>query len=130
MQGRPRDYPTTMVSRRAALLGVLGSGVFLADLPSAWALWGSDTTVVAPQPYFAHVRRVLEALRLVGQPLAPMDVERLQRLSERSNAAAVDEAEAILSKYTLACVRLDKDGSGHCLIGGAHRELVEQGWRS
>ena len=40
----------------------------------------------------------------------------------------VSRAEALLERYTLARVTLDKGGMGAAALGGAKRHLVEQGW--
>jgi hypothetical protein len=115
------------LSRRAVIAAGLRSGLLLA-CPSG--LKAQDNLTVEPQPYFASVRRVIQALRLVGAPLSPADEERITRLAEAPDPANVQAAEAILARYTLMRVRLSSDGSTLTTPGDSPRELVEQGWRS
>ena len=93
-------------------------------------LWGQDNVAVEPQPYFASVRRVIQALRSLGAPLAAADAERITQLAAGPNPANVRAAETILARYTLMRVRLNPDGSVSTASGDSRRELVEQGWRS
>jgi hypothetical protein len=116
-----------LMTRRAAILSGLSSGVFLT-FPSL--LQAADITAVEPQPYFAGIKRVLDALHKLGESPAPADEASLLRLAENPNAGTVKKAEEILGKYTLIRVRLNKDGIGSAVAGPAPRILVEQGWRS
>src|SRR5262249_12482067 len=89
----------------------------------------SETTQVVPQPYFAGVNRVLEALARLGAPVAAADAQRIAASARQGDSAAVDAAEKILDRYTLARLSIDADGKGNVAMGGAQRTLVEQGWR-
>jgi hypothetical protein len=89
----------------------------------------SETSELVPQPYFAGVNRVLEALSKLGAPVAAADAQQIAALANQDDRAAVDAAEKILDRYTLARLSLDADGTGRVAVGGAQRTLVEQGWR-
>ena len=89
----------------------------------------SETSEVAPQPYFAGVNRVLEALSKLGAPVAAADAQQIAALANQNDRAAMDAAETILDRYTLTRLSLEVDGTGRVALGGAQRILVEQGWR-
>jgi hypothetical protein len=89
----------------------------------------SEASGLVPQPYFAGVNRVLEALAKLGAPVAAEDAKRISALANQDDSAAVDAAEKLLDRYTLACLSLDADGTGRVAVGGAQRTLVQQGWR-
>src|SRR6516164_1338660 len=112
------------VSRRQflALAGALVGSQFCPAIES-------EASGLVPQPYFAAVNRVLEALAKLGAPVAAEDANRIAALANQKDSGAVDAAEKILDRYTLARLSLDTDGSGHVDLGGAQRTLVEQGWR-
>ena len=104
----------------------LGASVGVTAFPR-WAMGAED---IVPQPFFASVMRAVAALAEAGQPLVKADANRLAALAARADGEAVKTAEAILDRYTLARVVLDKDGMGQATLGGADRKLIEQGWRS
>ena len=112
------------VSRRhfLALVGAFAGSQFCTAIES-------QASEIVPQPYFAGVNRVLEALARLGAPVAAADAQRIAALAKQDDGAAVDAAEKILDSYTLARLSLDADGTGRVAIGGAQRILVEQGWR-
>ncbi len=114
-----------IVSRRNALIwtgvAVLGSGL----RPSR----ATESSSIEPQPYFASVNRVLDALAKVGAPVSPEDAEQLAALARQSDKAAVEAAERILDRYTLVRVVPQADGFARVSAGGAQRTLIEQGWR-
>src|SRR5277367_1866682 len=74
---------------------------------------------VAAQPYFAGVKRAVEALAKLGAPIAVADTQQIDALSRQGKSAAVGETEKILDRYTLARLSIDADGTGHIAIGGA-----------
>lgn len=113
------------VGRRAFILGA--SSFSLVSPRSGWA---ATADRIEPQPYFASVRRAMAMLATAGQPMAQADAAQLVELAARGDAEAVRAAEAILDRYTLARIMLDKAGRGIASLGGARRVLVEQGWRS
>src|ERR1043165_4605283 len=112
------------VSRRR-FLTLTGAFVGVQLCPALY----SETTQVVPQPYFALVSRVLEALAKLGAPVTAADAHGIAALARQGDSAAVDAAEKILDRYTLARLSIDPDGTGRVAVGGAQRTLVEQGWR-
>jgi hypothetical protein len=112
-----------LLSRRELMrwVGVASSATILPA-------WGSTADIPA-QPYFANVQRAIDALATLGAPLPPADAERIAALARQNDAAAVQEAEGILERRTLAQLTIESTGTLRIAEGGAKRELVEQGWR-
>lgn len=109
--------------RQFLVLGGAFAGVRLCrafELPEAQ---------VQPQPYFAAVNRAVEALSSVGAPIGIEDAEQISKLALQNDDAAVDAAEKILDRYTLARVVTESDGFGDVTAGGAGKVLIEQGWK-
>ncbi len=119
-----------LISRRQAI-GAAGMGSLVLILrPSV--LWAADAIPslgIEPQPYFANVNRALEALVNLGAPPRAEDAARMTLLSRQGDRPAVEEAESILDRYTLARLGIDPGGALKVALGGARRVLVEQGWR-
>jgi len=109
---------------RRQLLALLSAATGINVLPA----WAAESEGVAPQPYFAAVNRALEALAKLGSPIAAKDAQQLATLARQGDRAAIDAAEKILDRYTLARVVTDSDGFAHTAAGGAQRTLIEQGW--
>jgi hypothetical protein len=84
---------------------------------------------IPPQPYFASVKRALEALGKLGAPVAAADAQQISDLTQQNDAVAVDTAEKILDRYSLASLSIESTGLARWIAGGAPRTLVEQGWR-
>jgi len=118
------DVVEMRLSRRE-LMVLLGAAVGAQALPA----WAAEVSVIEPQPYFASVKRALESLASLGAPIAAADAEQLAALGRQNDRTAVDAAEEILNRYTLATLSIDADGALHVGVGGAQRKLVEQGWR-
>lgn len=81
------------------------------------------------QPYFAGVRRAVAALEELGAPLLVEDAAALRRLESTRQADAVEAAERLLGRYTIARVELDEFGYARTRPGGAEPVLIEHGWR-
>lgn len=118
-----------MLSRRQ-LIALLSASTGAAAFPAWTQALNQSAEQFAPQPFFASVMRALVALQASGQPVASADAERLAAFAVQGDADAVENAEALLDRYTLARVVLDHDGMGRAVLGGAERTLIEQGWRS
>jgi hypothetical protein len=115
--------PPSFTRRRAvALVGAFGLYPFerahCTDMPN-----------IDAQPYFAGVRRAIEALEKLGAPIATTDVHQIAALARLNDASSVEAAERILSCYTLATIAIDSNGALQLSPGGAERTLLEQGWR-
>lgn len=91
-------------------------------------LWAAIKASIAPQPFFASVKRAIAAMSAVGGPIRPEDVAKLDALSEKGDTSAVEAASGLLQKYSLATVTLDVGGLTQVVPGGAPKALVEQGW--
>src|SRR5437764_1482933 len=108
------------------LTSVLSGIVGIALLLSAPAL--AD---VEFQPLSAHAARVKDALKLLGEPLAPPDEQALvQATNGKGGAAGVAEIQRILDKYCLLLVNINPESRVKLERGPAQPELIEQGWRT
>jgi hypothetical protein len=111
---------------RRHLIVMLGGAASLRVLP----LWASQADSITPQPYFAGVNRAIEALAKLGAPISVADAQQIAALTHQNDAAAVDAAEQILRRYTVANISIDSAESARVMLGGAQRTLIEQGWRA
>ena len=94
---------------------------------------GAETSVVEgveAQPFFAQVKRVIEAMDYTGAPLISRDREAFAVAAQLSDsAAAVRQAQEILDRYCLFQVDINPEMRVKVRQGAAKAELVEQGWR-
>jgi hypothetical protein len=82
---------------------------------------------VEAQPLGAQVARVVQAMELVGEPLAAADVEDLKRAAGAGNARRIQE---ILDRHCLIGVNINPESRVKVQQGQAKAELMQQGWRS
>jgi hypothetical protein len=83
------------------------------------------------QPLLAQVKRVQEALDLLGTPLSRQDKEALAAASkEPDDAKAVAAVQAVLDRLCLAHVRIQNNQKMTVRAGAAKPALAEQGWRT
>jgi hypothetical protein len=116
------------LSRRDFVSGSFGYAFLTAagraaGLPAV----GESSAEMAP---FSQVKRIVEALQRMGEPLSPDEAARILGLAGRPSADNAGKLGAILDKYILAHLTLDKSGLGECTRGGASPQLAELGWRS
>jgi len=109
------------VTRRRFLIW---TGAWAACRPVSAAQPGT----LEAQPYFASIKRALDVLQKLGEPVAQQHAAAIALLSQQADRNAVDAAERILNEYTLASVLIGADRL-ETTSGGAARTLVEQGWR-
>jgi hypothetical protein len=121
------EYDRRVTRRTVIAAAGLSSGVLLLRPSALFAAVAAPLSPVEPQPYFAGVNRALEALAKLGAPAA--DAQQIAALARQSDGVAVDAAEKILGRYTLASLTIDPDGTARVMVGGAPRTLIEQGWR-
>jgi len=114
------------LTRRQVLVWTGGA---LASTRLFHALAAGAAADIAPQPYFASVKRALESLEKLGAPVRVEDAQHLTALARQNDAAAVTAAEAILGRYTLSNIEVNADGGATGTVGDAQRTLIEQGWR-
>jgi hypothetical protein len=125
-----KEDPGPLISRRRAV-SAAGLG-YLALLARPYLLLAGETRdvpAVDPQPYFAGVKRAVAAMANLGAPLADDDAAQITALARRNDRGAVEAAEKILWRYTLAAVTIAPSGPPHIGAGDAPPTLVEQGWR-
>lgn len=110
------------ITRRDLLagLGLIGASRLCPSL-------AAENVDLSPQAYFAIVTRVIDALATMGAPVTSDDARQLTILSKQNDFAAINAAERILDRYTLARITL---GDPQIAAGGAERRLIEQGWRT
>jgi hypothetical protein len=89
-------------------------------------------TSVEFQPLAAQVARVLQALDLIGEPMAAGDAGELKKLIERSSGGPkeVEAIQRILDKHCLVGVNINPESRVKVQQGPVRAELIEQGWRA
>src|SRR4051794_13395745 len=115
--------PFRRLTLAAALLalGVLPATAFRAGDPSP--------AKVERQPLQEQVKRVLDALELLGAPLPAADHDAVRAaLKEQDDARAVAALQAALDKNCLAVVRVAGPNQVETRAGPARAALAEQGW--
>ena len=83
------------------------------------------------QPLLAQIRRLIEALRSLGEPFSDADIAPFTAAENSGDAAAVASAvERLLATRCLLEVRINPEGRVSVNRGPADPHLVEQGWRA
>src|SRR4051794_17623272 len=103
--------------------------LLLLALPAA-AVELPRVPTVELQPLAAQVKRVLDALDHLGNPLPPADrkaIEDAQKMQDKK--VAVLTIQDILDRHCLASINLDAGKGSTLSLGIARPELAEQGWR-
>jgi len=86
--------------------------------------------VVELQPLAAQVRRVAEALELLGEPLGADDMRALELAAEdKDEAGGAAAIEKVLDRRVLVNVQISPESRVSVTRGAARAQLVEQGWR-
>ena len=85
---------------------------------------------IEAQPYFAGLRRALDAWGTFGESLSAADAARLATYARLRDGPSVNAAEELLSRYVLAQATVDPNGWAHLAVGAAPAVFVEQGWRA
>ena len=118
---RLNTLPTLLV----VALSLLGSTAAQADdapLPRP--------TDVEWQPLSAQVKRVAQALELVGAPLeAPQKVALDAAVANPNASEAVEQVQTVLDPLCLALVTINPESRVKGAPGPAPRKLIQQGWR-
>ena len=84
----------------------------------------------AAQPAKLHVRRLMEALAYLGNPLSKADIRALQAaISNTDEAQAIAGIQAVLDAHCLAAVNISPESRVKVVEGPARRKLVQNGWR-
>ena len=83
------------------------------------------------QALIAQVRRLVEAMELLGEPFSREDVARIERAIALSySAKQIAELRAVLDPRCLLVVRINPEARVSILRGDAPPRLLEQGWRT
>ena len=83
------------------------------------------------QPLLAQVRRLVEAMEYLGEPLSEAERAALQSIEESADAAsAVVRIEKVLAPRVLAEIRINPESRVSITRGAAEPHLVEHGWRA
>ena len=116
----------------------LRRGVLLYSLLTLAAWSPAPVTADAPkvegveiQPLAAQVRRLIEAMDYLGEPLSAADKGALARaVDDADEARAVVEIQRILDKRSIAEVHISPESRVKVIQGGAEATLAEAGWRT
>src|SRR5687767_6482078 len=112
-------------SRRHILRSLSGFLVF------AHPLSGRLLAAIDPQPLAAQVRRLIEAMEYLGEPLSEADRERIDAVRNMTDAAlALDQIQRVLDPRCLLTIRINPESRISVERASAQARLVEQGWRA
>ncbi len=122
MKYRNSPTPTRVFGITLSLIGILLQAAIV------WPI--AAQTRVPLQPFAQQVRQVETSLAYLGQPLAQNDADAINKAIGNANeAAAIEQLEQILDRYTLAIVDINAEGRVKVQAGSAKPELVEAGTR-
>ncbi|APW60247.1 hypothetical protein BSF38_01714 [Paludisphaera borealis] len=108
--------------------GVLAAGLVFG-LASARADVLPVVTDVEFQPLSAQVRRVVQTLDQLGQPLTPQSKERLNNAVDSADAAAaVKVFQEVLDPHCLIGVEINAESRVKAALGPAAPRLLQNGW--
>ncbi|MBM3814699.1 MAG: hypothetical protein FJW20_23995 [Acidimicrobiia bacterium] len=84
------------------------------------------------QPLAAQTARVVQALELIGEPMAAADAAELNKIlqSPAGGPNEVKRIQTILDRHCLAGIDINPESRVKVQQGEAKAELMEQGWRS
>ena len=83
------------------------------------------------QPLLAQVRRLIEAMRHLGEPLDDAEVAAFAAAADSASEPAILAAlDRLLAGRVLADIRINPEGRISVTRGAAEGRLVEQGWRA
>ena len=86
---------------------------------------------VQTQPLIAQVRRLVEAMEYLGEPLSDADRTRIDAAASMADGArALEELQRILDPHCLVSVRINPESRISVDRAAAPARLVEQGWRA
>jgi len=114
---------------------VTRSGLFatVGLLVIAHGLWADELPIVAKveaQPLKAQARRIVDALKYLGEPLSEVEqVEFEKAIAETDDEVAAKQVQRVLDRRCLAGVNINPESRVKVARGDAPAELVEHGWR-
>lgn len=136
MTDQRNGVPGGAVTRREVVGSLVRLGVVLHPFGPLW-ITVRPVAGVSPrdelelQPFLAEVRRVVEAMAYLGEPLPEADRTRLEaaaNLGDESRALA--EIQRVLDPRCLLVIRINPESRVSAERGAAAARLVEQGWRA
>ena len=102
---------------------------FVFSGPRVFALMGTTQDLL--QPFEAQIKRLLIALKWIGEPLPPDETSALNAIfSKGAENNAVEQIEAILDRHVLLDVAINPESRVSMTRGPAKAQLVEHGWHS
>jgi hypothetical protein len=108
---------------------LLGASVSALGIRSAWA---DDLPVennVELQPLAAQIKRVVEALEILGQPLSLAEKARIDKAIELADQqAGVQALQAIIDPHCLIGIEINPESRVKAAPGPAPARLVQSGW--
>ena len=114
-----------LVSRRRVLGSMFGFVVL------AHPLGNRLLAAVERQPLVSQVRRLIEAMASLGEPLSDADRARIDAAANITDSArAIDEIQRILDPHCLLAIRINPESRISVERAAAPARLVEQGWRA
>jgi hypothetical protein len=86
-------------------------------------------TDVEAQPLKSQVKRIVEALEFVGQPLSADEQQKLEAaLSDKEDVAAVKAIQAVFDPLCIAGVTINPESRVKAARGPAAAKLTQNGW--
>ncbi len=138
-----RSVIRTVLNLATALAAIAALSPALASAAPAESGAGRAKAPVSPgpalpviegvdiQPLAAQVKRLLEALDFIGEPLlAPGERKKLLQACATDDAAGLPVIQQILDAYCLFGVNINPESRVKVAQGPAVPMLVEQGWRT
>lgn len=118
-----------VLNRRSILMAGISSALYLTTASLTGFAANPGAAAAIDQPLLANIRRIIDALHRLGEPLAQNDEKLILSIAQASDADSLAKIEKILAKYTLLNVRLTAHGTGTLISALKAPTLVEQGWR-
>jgi hypothetical protein len=111
--------------------GIIAAGIVLTSVAAGWA--AEPLTVVSPveqQPLVAGVKRVVQALELVGAPLSAEQAAALEKAYELADAGEAARAiQAVLDPLCVVGVSINPESRVKVAAGQVPLKLLQQGHR-
>jgi hypothetical protein len=100
-----------------------------ADLPGKSSSALPIVRQVELQPLKAHVKRVVQALELLGNPLTPEQQSALKAALDDTTPSSLPAIQAVLDPLCLVGVNINAESRVKVAPGQASKELTQHGWR-
>jgi hypothetical protein len=119
---------------RRSVIGWLLKGAVLVPFAEDIVV-ASSASIALPalqsQPLLSQVRRLVDAMEYLGEPLSAAERERLDAAANQSDRArAIEDVQQVLDPRCLLFVRINPESRVSVERGAAPARLVEHGWRA